>query len=176
MQCSNSSRDLKPHTPMSRSNPAQVVARRRFQTSDPAESVLPTPSINWRFLLNHTILYSFNHVNRWRWRGDLGGVLPDGFDASSVAAEAIYLLLKDPPPWNSLSAPESCESPMAAIVSATRTSAEIMGWSDRVGTVERGKFADIIAVAGDPLRDISELERVSWVMKGGVIYKGQPAP
>lgn len=68
------------------------------------------------------------------------------------------------------------ESPMAAIVSATRTSAEIMGWSDRVGTVERGKFADIIAVAGDPLRDISELERVSWVMKGSVIYKGQPAP
>src|SRR5437660_6216981 len=68
------------------------------------------------------------------------------------------------------------ETPMAAIVSATRVSAEIMGWSDRVGTVERGKFADIIAVAGDPLRDISELERVSWVMKGGVIYKGQPAP
>jgi len=68
------------------------------------------------------------------------------------------------------------ESPMAAIVSATRTSAEIMGWSDRVGTVERGKFADIIAVAGDPLRDIAELERVSWVMKGGVIYKGQPTP
>jgi imidazolonepropionase-like amidohydrolase len=68
------------------------------------------------------------------------------------------------------------ESPMAAIVSATRTSAEIMGWSDRVGTIERGKFADIIAVAGDPLRDISELERVSWVMKGGVVYKGQPVP
>src|SRR5438046_2060170 len=68
------------------------------------------------------------------------------------------------------------ESPMAAIVSATRTSAEIMGWSDRVGTIERGKFADIIAVAGDPLRDISELERVSWVMKGGAVYKGQPVP
>jgi len=68
------------------------------------------------------------------------------------------------------------ESPMAAIVSATRTSAEIMGWSDRVGTIERGKFADIIAVAGDPLRDISELERVAWVMKGGVVYKGQPVP
>jgi imidazolonepropionase-like amidohydrolase len=68
------------------------------------------------------------------------------------------------------------ESPMAAIVSATRTSAEIMGWGDRVGTIERGKFADIIAVGGDPLRDISELERVSWVMKGGVVYKGQPVP
>jgi imidazolonepropionase-like amidohydrolase len=68
------------------------------------------------------------------------------------------------------------ESPMAAIVSATRTSAEIMGWADRVGTIERGKFADLIAVAGDPLRDISELERVSWVMKGGVVYKGPPVP
>jgi imidazolonepropionase-like amidohydrolase len=68
------------------------------------------------------------------------------------------------------------ESPMAAIVSATRTSAEIMGWGDRVGTIERGKFADIIGVTGDPLRDISELERVSWVMKGGVVYKGQPVP
>jgi imidazolonepropionase-like amidohydrolase len=63
------------------------------------------------------------------------------------------------------------ESPMAAIVAATHTSAEIMGWSDRVGTIEKGKFADVIAVAGDPLRDVSELERVSWVMKGGVIYK-----
>src|SRR5207248_2231308 len=68
------------------------------------------------------------------------------------------------------------ESPMSAIVAATRTSAEIMGWSDRVGGVERGKFADLIAVSGDPLRDVGELERVSWVMKGGVVYKGQPVP
>jgi imidazolonepropionase-like amidohydrolase len=64
------------------------------------------------------------------------------------------------------------QSPMAAIASATKTAAEIIGWSDRVGTLEAGKFADLIAVAGDPLRDISELERVSWVMKGGVVYKG----
>ena len=63
------------------------------------------------------------------------------------------------------------QSPMDAIVSATRTAAEIIGWSDRVGTIERGKFADIIAVGGDPLRDITELERVAWVMKGGVVYK-----
>jgi imidazolonepropionase-like amidohydrolase len=63
------------------------------------------------------------------------------------------------------------ESPMAAIVSATRISAEILGWSDRVGTIEAGKFADLIAVAGDPLRDITELERVTFVMKGGVVYK-----
>ncbi len=63
------------------------------------------------------------------------------------------------------------QSPMDAIVSATRTAAEIVGWTDRIGTVERGKYADLVAVAGDPLRDITELERVMWVMKGGTVYK-----
>jgi imidazolonepropionase-like amidohydrolase len=63
------------------------------------------------------------------------------------------------------------QSASDAIVSATKTAAAIMGWSDRVGTIEPGKFADIIAVAGDPLRDISELERVRWVMKGGVVQR-----
>src|SRR6476660_372532 len=63
------------------------------------------------------------------------------------------------------------QPPMDAILSATRTAAEIIGWSDKVGTIEAGKFADIIAVAGDPLRDITELERVTFVMKGGEIYK-----
>jgi imidazolonepropionase-like amidohydrolase len=63
------------------------------------------------------------------------------------------------------------ESPMAAIVSATRVSATIMGWGDRVGTIEAGKFADLVAVSGDPLADIAILERVAWVMKGGAIYK-----
>jgi imidazolonepropionase-like amidohydrolase len=63
------------------------------------------------------------------------------------------------------------QSPMAAIESATRVAAAIIGWSDRVGTIEPGKFADVIAVAGDPLRDITELERVIFVMKGGVVYK-----
>jgi imidazolonepropionase-like amidohydrolase len=67
------------------------------------------------------------------------------------------------------------QTPLAAIVSATGTAAEIMGWRDRVGTLEPGKFADLIAVARDPLRDISELERVTFVMKGGVVYKGQGA-
>lgn len=63
------------------------------------------------------------------------------------------------------------EKPMAAIVSATSLNAEIMGWSDRVGTVEPGKLADLIAVAGDPLADIKELTKVGFVMKGGVIFK-----
>ena len=65
------------------------------------------------------------------------------------------------------------QSPMDAIVSATRTAAEIIGWSDRVGTIEPGRFADLIAVGGDPLRDITELERVTWVMKGGIVYKDE---
>jgi imidazolonepropionase-like amidohydrolase len=65
------------------------------------------------------------------------------------------------------------EAPMAAIMAATKTAAEIIGWSDRIGTIEAGRFADLIAVAGDPLRDITELERVTFVMKGGTVYKSE---
>ena len=61
------------------------------------------------------------------------------------------------------------ESPMQSIVSATSLNAEIMGWSDRVGSVEAGKFGDLIAVTGNPLQDITELQRVRFVMKGGVV-------
>jgi imidazolonepropionase-like amidohydrolase len=63
------------------------------------------------------------------------------------------------------------EKPMQTIVSATKISARVMGWEDRIGTVEAGKFADMIAVEGDPLSDIALLERVQWVMKGGVVYR-----
>jgi imidazolonepropionase-like amidohydrolase len=45
------------------------------------------------------------------------------------------------------------------------------GWADRIGTIERGKFADLVAVSGDPLADITELERVKFVMKGGVVVR-----
>jgi len=67
------------------------------------------------------------------------------------------------------------ESPMAAIVSATSLNAEIIGWQDRVGSLTAGKFADIIAVPADPLRDITALEHVGFVMKGGVIYREELA-
>ncbi len=63
------------------------------------------------------------------------------------------------------------ESPMSAIVSATTLNARIMGWQDRVGSVEVGKLADLIAVAGDPLSDITQLQHVGFVMKGGVVYR-----
>ena len=62
-------------------------------------------------------------------------------------------------------------SPMAAIKSATSVAAQLLGQSDNFGTIEAGKLADIVAVKGDPIADIGELTRVSFVMKGGAIYK-----
>jgi len=62
-------------------------------------------------------------------------------------------------------------SPSQAIQAATTVAAEMMGWQDRVGSIEKGKFADIIAVSGDPLKDITELERVKFVMKGGQVIR-----
>lgn len=64
---------------------------------------------------------------------------------------------------------------MAAIVSATSLNAEIIGWQDRVGSMTANKLANVIAVAGDPLRDITALERVGFVMKGGVVYREELA-
>jgi len=67
------------------------------------------------------------------------------------------------------------EAPMAAIVSATSLNAEIMGRQDRVGSITDNKLADIIAVPGDPLRDITALEHVGFVMKDGVVYRDELA-
>jgi imidazolonepropionase-like amidohydrolase len=63
-------------------------------------------------------------------------------------------------------------APLIALRSATSVAAELMGWQDRVGTLEEGKFADVVAVKGDPTQDISEMTRVIFVMKDGVVYKG----
>jgi imidazolonepropionase-like amidohydrolase len=62
-------------------------------------------------------------------------------------------------------------SPMAAIKSATSVAARLLDQGDNFGTIEAGRLADIVAVKGDPIADISELTRVSFVMKGGVVYK-----
>jgi imidazolonepropionase-like amidohydrolase len=66
--------------------------------------------------------------------------------------------------------------PMDAILSATRNAADLLGAADSVGSIQPGRFADVIAVAGDPLKDISELQRVSFVMKGGRVHKGGTPP
>jgi imidazolonepropionase-like amidohydrolase len=64
--------------------------------------------------------------------------------------------------------------PAADIIRAsTANAAELLGWEDRVGAIEAGKFADILAVSGDPLQDITELQRVKFVMKGGAVIKNE---
>jgi imidazolonepropionase-like amidohydrolase len=64
-------------------------------------------------------------------------------------------------------------SPTRAIQSATMINAEALGWQDQIGSIEKGKFADLIAVSGDPLSDITELQRVKVVMKGGKVVKNE---
>ncbi len=62
-------------------------------------------------------------------------------------------------------------TPLQALQTSTLHAAKLLGWEERVGAIETGKWADLIAVEGDPLKDITELERVKWVMKGGVVFK-----
>jgi imidazolonepropionase-like amidohydrolase len=64
-------------------------------------------------------------------------------------------------------------SPARAIQSATIVNAEALGWQDQIGSIEKGKFADLVAVSGDPLADIAELQRVKFVMKGGKIIRNE---
>jgi imidazolonepropionase-like amidohydrolase len=62
-------------------------------------------------------------------------------------------------------------TPLEAIQTGTVNGADLLGWSDRIGTLEAGKFADIIAVEGDPTKDVTVLQHPVLVMKGGVVYK-----
>jgi imidazolonepropionase-like amidohydrolase len=59
----------------------------------------------------------------------------------------------------------------SALQAGTMTNAEALGWQDQIGSIDKGKFADLIAVSGDPLADITELQRVKFVMKGGKIIR-----
>jgi imidazolonepropionase-like amidohydrolase len=86
--------------------------------------------------------------------GTDAGVYPHGWNGKQFAFMVRYGL-----------------TPMQAIQSATTSAADLLGWSDQVGAIAPGLYADIIAVAGDPLADITELERVTFVMKGGVVHK-----
>jgi imidazolonepropionase-like amidohydrolase len=66
-------------------------------------------------------------------------------------------------------------TPLRAIQAGTVINAEVLGWQDRIGSIEKGKYADLVAVSGDPLTDITELQRVKFVMKGGKIIRNDVA-
>jgi imidazolonepropionase-like amidohydrolase len=95
---------------------------------------------------------------------ELGVKIANGFDASGAeeqgnnAREIIAM--------NKLGLP-----PIEAIRSATANAADLMGWRDKVGSIQVGNYADVIAVSGDPLADVTELERVKFVMKGGLVVR-----
>ena len=91
--------------------------------------------------------------------GTDAGVIPHGTNARE------FRLMVE---WGGL-------SPLASLNAGTIHAARLLGWEKRVGTIETGKLADIIAVPGNPLQDIGQTERVTFVMKGGTVYKGPGA-
>ena len=91
--------------------------------------------------------------------GTDAGVIPHGTNAREFG-----LMVE----WGGL-------TPMAALMAGTMNGAKLLGWDARVGSLAPGKFADIVAVPGNPLADIHVTERVNFVMKGGVVYKGPGA-
>jgi imidazolonepropionase-like amidohydrolase len=66
-------------------------------------------------------------------------------------------------------------TPIQAIQTATVNAADLLGWSDRIGSIEPGKFADIVAVSTDPTKDVTTLEHPVFVMKGGQVYRNETA-
>jgi imidazolonepropionase-like amidohydrolase len=67
-------------------------------------------------------------------------------------------------------------SAMQAILAGTRNGADLIGASDRIGSVQAGRYADIVAVANDPLKNPDELRHVRFVMKSGIVYRANGAP
>jgi imidazolonepropionase-like amidohydrolase len=66
-------------------------------------------------------------------------------------------------------------TPIASLTAGTMGGAKLLGWDNRIGSIEAGKLADIVAVPGNPLEDIHRTEQVTFVMKDGVVYKGPGA-
>jgi len=85
-------------------------------------------------------------------------------------------------PWTDLNEAQEFEwlvrlgmTPIEAIRCATTTAADLLGWRGKAGTVRPGAWADLVAVEGDPLSDVSVLQKIDWVMKGGRVVRS-PAP
>jgi imidazolonepropionase-like amidohydrolase len=88
--------------------------------------------------------------------GTDAGVIPHGTNAHE------FVLMVE---WGGM-------TPMQSLMAGTMNGAKLLGWESKVGSIVAGKFADIVAVPGDPLQDIHATEHVVFVMKGGVVYKG----
>jgi imidazolonepropionase-like amidohydrolase len=67
-------------------------------------------------------------------------------------------------------------TPLQGIQTGTLNAADLMGWTDKVGSIEPGKWADVIAVSSDPLKDVRVLQHVGFVMKSGIVYKDEAQP
>jgi len=88
--------------------------------------------------------------------GTDAGVIPHGTNARE------FVLMIE---WGGM-------SPMQAIIAGTMNSAKLLGWNKNLNSITVGKWADIVAVSGDLLKDIHNMEKVVFVMKNGVVYKG----
>ena len=97
---------------------------------------------------------------------ELGVKIANGFDPSSAEAHGKYS-------HEIVAMTKLGLSALEAIRAATANASELMGWQEKIGSIETGKYADIIAVSGDPMADVGELEHVKFVMKGGVVVKNE---
>ena len=102
---------------------------------------------------------------------ELGVKVAVGIDLGAVAVDPVVFVRE------MAVLVEAGLTPMEAIQAGTRVGAELLRWDDRVGTIQAGKLADLVAVPGNPLEDMKSLERVEFVMIGGRVVKspGQPA-
>ena len=125
-----------------------------------------------------------NHIpESERERGrQINGIMAAGFKRALAAKIPIGFgtdaaVIEHGENWREFEVRHRLGEPTAAtIVSATSTSAEIIGWNDRLGTIQPGKLADIIAVPGNPLEDVNVMRKVNFVMKGGTVYRDDLAP
>jgi len=147
--------------------------------SHPNTYYVPTLALmSWNIDENHSNVFPPAEMERMR---QLRAMADGGFRRALAAKLPIGLATDAPVIPHGFNAREFRtrvalgEKPMASLVSATRINAEIIHWQDRIGTVEVGKLADLVAVPGDPLNDITATERVGFVMKGGTVYRSELA-
>ncbi len=126
--------------------------------------------------LSHRNKFNFDEP-RWQALDDLRHQTPGNFAKALKAGVWIVMGSDAVAGYHGGNAKElewmvrSGMTPAQAIRATTVDAAQLLGWQDRIGTIEPGKLADLIAVTGDPLKDITELQRVRFVMKGGAVIK-----